>query len=55
MDRGSEAKKKALGALEVLKGSHDQRLRMIRGKINDIKPFHTMNMPDPSLFFRFME
>ena len=55
MDRGSEAKKKALGMLEALKGSHDQRLRMIRGQINGVKPFHMVNMSNPSYFFIFMK
>ena len=54
VDRRSGVKKKMLGALKALRGNHDRRLRFIRWHINGIKPFHTVNMPDQSHFFRLL-
>ena len=47
----SRVKKRTLGALKALSGTHDRRLRLIGWKINGIKTFCTMNTPDQRHFF----
>ena len=52
MDQRCKVKKRMLDALKELNGHHNRRLRLIRGHINDVKTFHTVNMLGQSHFFK---
>ena len=55
VDRRSGVKDKTLGTLKALKGGHDRRVSLIRSQINDVKPFHTTNMPDQKPPFQIVK